>query len=258
MLKRIQKDAAIQKIEPHAIDFAPLAKLTPQDVARAITHVVPRIPFILDGVAFEPKDISRFNGRALIFTPLVQPDGSTGLQVFHDEVRPILAGYLQTRQIASLLFPNDFPPIPGPPIPGPPNPPGTPSGQHDYPPLVGCGGITGIACGQSQQPSVPTPPLVPGTFGQVQMFDDSNYSGNWFWLAKSYMWNDLTRVSRGGFFGGDWNDEISSLAYTDTNCIYSEHINHEGSTLLIGPNMPISDLSLLGWNDRISSVWNYG
>jgi len=90
------------------------------------------------------------------------------------------------------------------------------------------------------------------------MFDDSNYSGNWFWLAKSYMWNDLTRVSRGGFFGGDWNDEISSLAYTDTNCIYSEHINHEGSTLLIGPNMPISDLSLLGWNDRISSVWNYG
>ena len=89
------------------------------------------------------------------------------------------------------------------------------------------------------------------------MFDDADYTGNWVWLAKGYMWNDLTRVSRGGWFGGDWNDEISSLSSTNTSCIYCEHINLEGSKLLVGPGTPKQNLSVFGWNDRISSVWNF-
>jgi hypothetical protein len=38
---------------------------------------------------------------------------------------------------------------------------------------------------------------------RIQMFEDADYSGNWFWLAESHMWTDLIRVSRGGWFGGD-------------------------------------------------------
>lgn len=255
MLKRIKKDTEIQKTELHPIDFAQLGRCTPQDVAHSIIHVTPEVPFILDGVAFDPEDIRRFNGQALLFTPIVEVDGSTWLQVFHDEIRQVLAGYFQMRQIGSLINPNDF-------IPGVSNPPaGTPPGQQPppgYPPIVGCGGTTGIICGQPQPPPSDAEPNPPITWGQIQMFDDANYSGNWFWLAEGYMWKDLTRVSRGGFFGGDWNDEISSLSSTNTSCIYCENINFEGSTLLLGPNKPIPHLSMLGWNDRISSVWNYG
>ena len=101
-------------------------------------------------------------------------------------------------------------------------------------------------------------PPAPVTLGQVQMFDDADYRGNWIWLASGYQWLDLTRVSRGGFFGGDWNDAISSLSSTDTFCIYAEHVRLEGSSLLLPPGKPVPNLSSLGWNDRISSVWNYG
>jgi hypothetical protein len=261
MLKRIKKDTAIQQTEPHVIDFAALGKRTPQDVARSIIHVAPEVPFILDGVAFDPEDIRRFDGQALVFIPIVAADGSNRLQVFHDEIREVLAGYFQMRQIGYLISPNDFP-IPGVSNPPPGTPPGQPPQPGDPPVIVGCGGTTGIPCGAPQPPPGPAPthtePNPPVTRGQVQMFDDADYSGNWFWLAKGFMWKDLTRVSRGGFFGGDWNDAISSLSSTDTSCIYCEHINLEGSTLLLGPNKPIPHLSSLGWNDRISSVWNYG
>src|SRR6266849_6110544 len=57
MLKRVKEDIEIQKTEPHIIDFAALRKRTPQDVARSIIHVAPEVPFILDGVAFDPEDI---------------------------------------------------------------------------------------------------------------------------------------------------------------------------------------------------------
>lgn len=263
MLKRIKKDIEIQKSEPHQIDFAQLSKRTAQDAARVIIHVAPEVPSILDGVAFDPPDIRRFDGEALVFMPIIKADGSRWLQVFHDDIRRVLAGYFQMRQIASLISPNDFS-IPGVGTPPPPGtPPGTSTPPNDPGPH-GCGGLTGIPCGRPN-PTPPTGaapthqhPSPPYTWDQVQMFDDADYSGNWFWLAKEYMWRDLTKVSRGGFFGGDWNDAISSLSSTNTFCIYHEHINLEGSALVLGPNKPIPHLSAFGWNDRISSVWNYG
>jgi hypothetical protein len=197
----------------------------------------------------------------MLFIPIVKADGSTWLQVFHDEIRQVIADYLQLRQITSIIHPFDIPGVPTPPLPG--TPPGVPPPPKtdDPPKPTGCGGTTGIACGEPQPPpgSPPThselnPPV---TWGQVQMFDDADYSGNWFWLAKGYMWKDLSRVSRGGFFGGNWDDAISSLSSTDTTCLYCENINLEGSILLLIPNRPTPHLSSLGWNDRISSVWNY-
>ncbi|MBF9253587.1 hypothetical protein I2I11_09815 [Pontibacter sp. 172403-2] len=261
---RLRKDIEIQRNEPHQGDFSLLGKRTPQEIARNIVHRTPEVPFILDGVTYDPTDINRFNGQALLFMPIVAADGSKWLQLFHDETSSVLAGYFQVRQIATILYPADFT-LPGVSNPTPPGqPPGT-SNPNDPPPInigVGCGGITGIPCGQSQPPSQPPPqhhePAPPVNWGQVQMFDDADYEGNWFWLAKDFMWTDLTRVSRGGWFGGDWNDAISSLASTNTSCIYCEHVNLEGSKLVLGPNNPVPHLSALGWNDRISSVLNFG
>ena len=260
MLKRIKKDFDVGKNEPRLIDFAPLGKRTPQDVASGIVHVAPEVPFVLDGVAYDPKDINRFDGQALVFIPIVAADGKAWLQLFHENIGEVIASYFQVRQLAALINPNDFS-IPGLP---PPTPPGTPPGQQPPggPVLVGCGYPGLPPCGQSQQPPPgPTPPPrepnPPITWGQVQMFDDADYAGNWLWLAKGYMWKDLTRVSRGGWFGGDWNDEISSLSSTNTSCIYCEHINLEGSKLFVGPNTPKHNLEVFGWNDRISSVWNF-
>lgn len=258
MLKRIKKDIDIQKTEPNTGDFAFLSKRTSQEVAHSIVHAVPEVPFVLDGITYDPTEIKRFNGQALLSMPVIAADGTTFLQVFHEEIGAVVAGYFQMRRIAALINFNDFP------IPGVSTPPaGTPPGTSPPPDgtIVGCGGITGIACGQPTQPPTQPPahrePNPPVMFGSVQMFDDADYQGNWFWLAKGYMWQDLTSVSRGGFFGGDWNDEISSLGSTNTSCIYCEHINLEGSKLLLGPNKPIPHLSALGWNDRISSVLNF-
>ncbi len=254
MLMRIKNDIELQKNEPRLIDFTYLSKPTSQDVARSIIHVAPEVPFVLDGVAYDPKDICRFDGQALLFIPIVKADGNAWLQVFHEAIGAVIAGYFQVRQLAALINPSDFS-FPG---PTPPPPPGTPPA---LPPLVGCGHTGQPPCGQSKQPpsgTTPPPrePNPPYTGDEVQMFDDADYAGNWFWLAKGYAWKDLTRVSRGGWFGGNWNDAISSLSFTNTTCIYYEHINFEGDRLLVPPQTPKHNLGKFGWNDRISSVVN--
>ncbi len=266
IVARFKKDRELQKHEPSLIDFTLLGKPTPPEVARGIVHTAPQVPFILDGVTYDPKDIGRFNGKALLFMPIVGSDGNTALQTFHEEISPILAGYFQLRQVAGLLKIADFalPGLPPPPHAG--TPPGTPDDPYNPGPW-GCGGITGVPCGRSSQPSPPAPPApkpapppeppFPFTGEQVQMFDRGDYTGNWFWLARGFMWGDLTQVSRGGLFGGDWNDEIFSLSSTSSFCIYCEHINLQGSKFFPGPGKPIRNLAALGWHNRISSVWNY-
>jgi hypothetical protein len=204
MLKRIKHDKEIRENEPHPINFAQLSKLTPRDTASRIIHVPPEVPFILDGVAYDPQDIGRFNGQALHFTPIVAADGSTWLQAFYDEIRPILGGYFQVRQIDKLINPKSW-------DDNLPPPPGYPPNTGNPPPLGGCGYAGLPPCGAPQPPKGPPTggggwspePIPPYTRGQIQMFEDADYSGNWFWLAESHMWTDLTRVSRGGWFGGD-------------------------------------------------------
>ena len=253
MLRRIERDLDRQKAEPRLIDFSPLAARTPDSVARGIVHAVPSVPLIFDGVTYNPEDIHRFDGQALIFVPITASDGTNWLQLFPEEIATVLAGYFQTRQLVYLVNPADFPIVPllDPP-PGPGDPP---------PPIYCHGSSNGIICGSGPggdpPPLPPPPPSPPITTNQVEMFDDADYTGNWFWLGRGYMYKDLRAVGRGGWFGGDWDDSISSLSSTNTSCIYCEYVNLEGSKLYLGPNKPISNLSIIGSNDRISSVWNF-
>lgn len=255
LLHQLSHDTELRRARPSRVHMAPLARPTPPEVARRIRHGIPEVAFQLNGDLYDPQDISRFDGQALLFVP-VTAAGGLSLQVFGEEVGAVLANYFQLRQIQTLLNPTDFN-IPGVP---PQNPPGTPPGfppqGPPYVPLNPPGTPPNPNPG-SNPPPVHHEPAPPVTWNQVQMFSDADYQGDWFWLARGYMWQDLTRVGRGGLFGGDWNDVVSSLSSTNTSCIYCEHIHLEGSKLFLGPNKPVPHLSALGWNDRISSVWNF-
>jgi hypothetical protein len=52
---------------------------TPQDVVARIVQRVPRIPVVLNGVTYDPEDITRFNGRELHF--IAAPAGDHVLAV---------------------------------------------------------------------------------------------------------------------------------------------------------------------------------
>jgi hypothetical protein len=255
IVRRTKKDRELLKIEARLIDFSQLSKPTPPSVARGIVHPAPEIPFMIDGIIYDPRDISRFNGEALVYIPTMAADGSKGLQLFHERVTGTMATYLETRHLASLLFPDDIQ------IPGV-NPPRTPgdnsnSGWNQGPPNLIPPSGSG-ASGRGDEGNTGSKPFIPPTTeGQVQMFDGANFNGDWFWMARGRTWSDLTKVSRGGWFGGDWNDAIMSLSSTGTSCIYCEHINLEGSKLYIGHYQAVSDLTPLAWQRRISSAWNF-
>ena len=80
------------------------------------------------------------------------------------------------------------------------------------------------------------------------------------WLGPHLMWTDLTRVSRNTvlFWSGDWNDVISSLhTWVGTVSLF-EHINQQGSSITFQPGQHIASLVPLGWNDRASTIINWG
>ncbi|WP_030712623.1 hypothetical protein [Streptomyces sp. NRRL F-2580] len=58
------------ELEP--IDFGKMRKKSPPEALARIEHVVPEVPFVVRGVEYEPKDITRFNGKGLHF--ITTPD----------------------------------------------------------------------------------------------------------------------------------------------------------------------------------------
>jgi hypothetical protein len=239
------------------LDLELLSKPTPSEIVSKIVHKVPKLPFIIGNTEYDPTDINRFNGQELHFVLATHPRGDDVLIVFREKMNPLM-NYLQMKYISQLgsvwalgyAWPTDWPPGPAwPPPPTPPVPlPG--SGGCGYPGLPPCG------------PGAPTPPVPPAPWypTQVQFFEGINYSSSWGWLDAGRGWPDLTQVSRDNFlfFSSDWNDCISSLSSTGSECTYYEHINFQGSSIAIPPNKPVPNLLDIGWNDRISSIANWG
>ena len=241
---------------PDAINlYAPHLE-TPPEPANAIVHRIPEMPVTVDGVLYDPADISRLDGQALHF--LVRPD-SAGFQLeafTGTQWTTALKTYFQVRHLMSLfdlmpasqrsLEPLDFP-IPSVPPPSPPFVPPTP-------PLIPLPGSPGAP----HPPSGPPPPPPPPT--ESQFFSDNNFGGDWLWLGRQLAWNDLTRVSRAKvlFFSSDWNDVISSVRIWAGTVTFYEHINQGGSSLTFQQGMDIPDLNPYGFNDRISSIVNWG
>jgi hypothetical protein len=204
-----------------------------------IIHRPPSLAFFVDGVAYDPSKISSFNGRPLHFM-LVGSEikGHTLLAFTTDEcLNGIKQQYIASLTRADYGMPGQGGGIPLPSCPG-----------GRYPPCPTMGG----------PPSSPPPP--PFNRGQIQMFSDSDYGGDWFWLRAGTAYHALYDVDRNTvlWWSSNWDDTISSLAGTDGTVTYYEHPGYAGSSLTIAANDPVSNLADLGWNDRISSVANWG
>lgn len=93
---------------------------------------------------------------------------------------------------------------------------------------------------------------------QVCFFEDSNQSGDVICLPPSRAYRDLTQVSRGFLGLSDWNDLISSVSWCRWDVSLYEHINYGGSELYLPAGCNTPNLQDLGWNDRASSIVNWG
>ncbi len=98
---------------------------------------------------------------------------------------------------------------------------------------------------------------------QVCFFEHINEDGDVKCLPPRRAYSDLTRVGRSKFlwwYTNDWNDVISSVSACRWDVSLFEHINYGGSQLYLparlGRNTP--NLVELGWNDRASSIVNWG
>src|SRR5205823_4039775 len=145
----------------------------PQPEHKEIVHRPPSVPLCVDGVAIEPAEIVQFNGRALHFVVSKLPqEGEVVLYAFTgtDYLR-----FLKGAYVASLV-PQDY-------------------GDGSWPPGQSQGPGYGTQCGwmggQPCLPPFPTPFSPPFTYWQIQMFSDSQYGGDWFWLYAGYAYPDL-------------------------------------------------------------------
>jgi hypothetical protein len=215
-------------------DFAPslisLERLSsklpsPPEPAAHIVHPIPKLPFLLNGTLYDPKDIQRFNGRELHLSPAARHDYILAVDDGDVMIKWWQLLYLQTVTLHNPLEQYQY-------------------GDYQFgiePQNTGIGGPIVII----------TPPKTPSP---VSMFwEDMNFDGEGFVLHANRGYANLKKKGRGFLGLGDWNDVISSVQMQGTHvCILHEHINWAGSTLTLFSSEPY--LARSGWNDRASSV----
>jgi hypothetical protein len=238
LAKRITNALQNPKGRPQRIPYDTLfSQPTPPEVLARIEHQVPEVPFVLDGELHDPGDIVKFNGQELGF---ISQAGGKELLVLSDKSvwAPFLKTTLLSRLVSSALEGYQY-------------------GGYSFisPQTAGPGDFSlappPIILGQPvHQPSPPW----------ISLWTDSNISGKALVLEPGESRRNLLEVSVGGWpFSEDFNDKCSSFTRTTSLCIAFEHIHFQGSFLWLGPSsMNTSDLSWIGWNDRISSVINGG
>jgi hypothetical protein len=232
---------------PGGINLHLLSRQTPKELVSTIVHQVPKVPFILDGIEYDPKDIRRFDGRELHFVVGSQAVPNNALLAFED--RSILTNWLQIvylSKVAGLNVARGLPfqssdlgildavYAPGQPYTGP----GRGGGVIYTPPLQG-------------PASAPV---------EVTMYESVNFNGAALRLGPGSSWRNLTHLTRFKFllWRYSWNDAISSIYQTSSLCAYWEHVDFQGAIRIVVPNNSIFDLDDIGFNDCISSVMNFG
>jgi hypothetical protein len=99
----------------------------------------------------------------------------------------------------------------------------------------------------------------PDSLGErVQFYEHINESGDTFGLNPFQFYPDLTRARRGVLGLEDWNDTISSVSQCRWNVSIWEHTQFHGDHHMLRAGCNTSNLGELGWNDRASSVINWG
>jgi len=261
-LIEITKDSAeLSSSSPSRINLQLLSRQTPKEIVSTIVHRLPKVPFVLNGTEYDPKDIRRFNGRELHFIVGSQAVRQGALLAFED--RSILTSWLQMIYLNRLSGLDTASALPSESLGG-----GRLLEQvYNCPP--------GFNCYVVFQPPIPPPPpppapdpailFQPPTAGErvpaeVTMYELYGLRGLGLRLPPGYNWPDLTQVTRYnvGWYYSTWNDAISSLHKTSSVCAYFEDVNFGGTVRIVVPHVWVFDLDILGFDDTISSVMNFG
>jgi hypothetical protein len=187
----------------------------------AMIHRVPDVPLVLDGEVLEdPEEITQLNGQPLSYTPLRTRTG-VALAAFTDPRAMVSEASQLVRRMAE--------------------------GE--------------ILEARSEHICTSPPFNLPD---RVQFFWDINESGDTIGLNGTHegqpgeAFRDLTEIDHGFLGFGDWNDEISSVSQCRWDVSLFEHINFGGSQLWLRAGCNTPNLVELGWNDRASSIVNWG
>jgi hypothetical protein len=176
----------------------------------------PTVPIVLDGKRVEYKEIARLNGQPLDYVGATLRSGEPALVVFSD--RSIMRNH-HLRQFNGSLRAIDSE-------------------------------VGNALMANGLQPS----PLTASINLGLRMFEDVNYGGSSWTLAPEEFVADLSEFDEGlGLFGGDWNDRISSVQMGRCHMQAWEHTEENGATITLTQDTP--NLHVLGWGDRISSIW---
>jgi hypothetical protein len=206
----------------------------------------PKIAFTVGNVIYDPRDIKRFAGQALRLVPRRSGTGEDELLGFvgSDWLRSLM-GYFRMVQIGSLA-PSGASPSPGGSV-GIQTSVGAGSGYSPYHGKHSYWVPAGI------NPGHEVPSLI------ARFYVDPNFEGDSTWLAGNRQVADLTKFSRGFLGLGDWNDVISSLQTDGATLILFTDINYQDDdSLLVMPTWNYASLGAYGWDDRVSSIKNFG
>jgi hypothetical protein len=207
-------------------------------------HKVPKYPLLHNGVVYDPRDIVRFNGRALLYIVDGTVPGNILIVDDPETIRSILIMKVVSRvtdTLSSGIAIAESKAVP--PTRPPMNPP------------LGPQNIGG--------PELVVTPPRPGGGGsnqssdELRLFSSGGFGGAELDLKPGLVLYDLTDVYI--FWpSDDWNDEINSMLPTSSTGILNEHVNFTGSFLLLPQNMYVYDLGDYGWDARASAICNYG
>ncbi|TKS96361.1 hypothetical protein [Streptomyces lasalocidi] len=82
--------------------------------------------------------------------------------------------------------------------------------------------------------------------------------GDWLWNGPALGWLDLKKVGRGFLHLGDWNDIISSTDFCRWHVTLFDRPNYGGNRFEIPAGIAVNHLTPFGWNDCVSSTFNWG
>lgn len=178
----------------------------------------PSVTIVLDGKRVEYNEIARLNGQPLDYVATRLKGGEQALVVFSD--RSILRNHT-LRQFKG--------------------------------PLQGIATEVDNALLASGLQASSTVASI--DFG-VQICEDINYGGaTWTFAPEEYV-PRLSQFDEGlGLFGGDWNDKISSIRMGQCWCENWADRDRGGDYLPLWEDTP--NLHILGWGDRISSIYTH-
>ncbi len=217
---RMARQSSRSKSEAQPLDIRMFDQSTPKELVETISHTAPKVPFILNGETYDPKDIKRFDGKELHF--LATPSQNE-LIAFDD--RKTISRFWEVSYVASLL--------------------NMPAGRLAPQPL------STLAAGPERYgPFIAWPDCDDGPGAYFYSDSGAEDWGDELHCPPNRGYPRLSQVSRGLFGTSDWNDCISACQGRDVNVIaLYEHSNWQGRTYT-GWNQ--SSLDYLGWNDLAS------